>query len=331
MSHLNHLPLALGSLGLAVLFALSLPTSSSLSATFGHEHPLPLVDGGVLVKQDSLAYADMHQLYQEGRPEADLLYRIASHSVATWYADGSVATVRAEVGRQASAALDADAWALMVLYNMPGRGCGSGGMGNAEEYGAWIAEVSAGIGQAKAIVVLEPDALSNLDCLSAANAAARRTMLRDAIATLKRAPHAKVLIDVGHPGWHPAAEMVTRLAGVAEAADGVSINVSNFVATVKAEAYGFHIWQATELPYVVDTSRNGAGAHPDHEWCNPPGRALGAPSHFDGEVDLLGSLGNLWIKVPGESDGTCHGGPAAGAWWRDYALDLARASEPGGA
>ena len=30
----------------------------------------------------------------------------------------------------------------------------------------------------------------------------------------------------------------------------------------------------------------------------------------------------LWVKAPGESDGTCNGGPYAGAWWPDYALRL---------
>jgi endoglucanase len=32
----------------------------------------------------------------------------------------------------------------------------------------------------------------------------------------------------------------------------------------------------------------------------------------------------LWIKAPGESDGTCNGGPSAGTWWPDYALGLAQ-------
>ncbi|MEW2037650.1 glycoside hydrolase family 6 protein, partial [Streptomyces sp. NPDC005534] len=35
----------------------------------------------------------------------------------------------------------------------------------------------------------------------------------------------------------------------------------------------------------------------------------------------------LWIKRPGESDGTCKGGPKAGEWWADYALRLAKASK----
>ncbi|MET0953525.1 MAG: hypothetical protein ABWX57_09565 [Aeromicrobium sp.] len=29
-----------------------------------------------------------------------------------------------------------------------------------------------------------------------------------------------------------------------------------------------------------------------------------------------------WVKHPGESDGTCNGGPAAGLWWRAGALAL---------
>lgn len=34
----------------------------------------------------------------------------------------------------------------------------------------------------------------------------------------------------------------------------------------------------------------------------------------------------LWIKRPGESDGECRGGPAAGQWWPEYALGPARNS-----
>jgi endoglucanase len=31
----------------------------------------------------------------------------------------------------------------------------------------------------------------------------------------------------------------------------------------------------------------------------------------------------LWVKLPGESDGACNGGPAAGQWWQEIALELA--------
>jgi endoglucanase len=75
--------------------------------------------------------------------------------------------------------------------------------------------------------------------------------------------------------------------------------------------------------FVIDTSRNGRGRAPSGERCNPPGRALGAPPRTtrlpSRLVDAL-----RWVKRPGESDGTCRGGPPAGRWWRDYALGLAR-------
>ena len=34
----------------------------------------------------------------------------------------------------------------------------------------------------------------------------------------------------------------------------------------------------------------------------------------------------LWVKQPGESDGTCRGGPKAGSWWTEVALELSRAA-----
>jgi len=71
---------------------------------------------------------------------------------------------------------------------------------------------------------------------------------------------------------------------------------------------------------VVDTSRNGNG--PGTDWCNPPGRATGErPTGSTGQplVDAY-----LWVETPGESDGTCNGGPPAGVFWPEYALALAR-------
>ena len=73
------------------------------------------------------------------------------------------------------------------------------------------------------------------------------------------------------------------------------------------------------LHAIVDTSRNGAGSN--GEWCNPPGRLIGAPGGTYGD-DVVDT--NLWIKPPGESDGTCNGGPVAGAWWPQSAVELTR-------
>ncbi|MBO0846024.1 MAG: glycoside hydrolase family 6 protein [Nocardioides sp.] len=101
--------------------------------------------------------------------------------------------------------------------------------------------------------------------------------------------------------------------------------------------------------FVIDTSRNGqgpwtppAGAYPDpQDWCNPPGRGLGArPTTATG--DPLDDA-YLWVKTPGESDGQCSRGltsnggvdpewgivdPAAGDWFPHQALQLAQLANP---
>ncbi|MET8772563.1 glycoside hydrolase family 6 protein [Streptomyces sp. NPDC004658] len=100
--------------------------------------------------------------------------------------------------------------------------------------------------------------------------------------------------------------------------------------------------------FVIDTSRNGQGAWTpepgkysgDPEaWCNAPGRGLGPRPTADTGVPLVDAY--LWIKIPGESDGSCTrntGGtidpeygivdPPAGTWWPDQAHTLARNAVP---
>ncbi|GAA1365908.1 glycoside hydrolase family 6 protein [Streptomyces beijiangensis] len=108
-----------------------------------------------------------------------------------------------------------------------------------------------------------------------------------------------------------------------------------------------HADPARMAHFVTDTSRNGqgpwtppAGKYTDaQDWCNPPGRGLGArPTLRTG--DPLQDA-KLWIKTPGESDGLCLRGtqgpedpergtvdPAAGDWFPAQALELIRSANP---
>jgi endoglucanase len=172
--------------------------------------------------------------------------------------------------------------------------------------------------------VLEPDALAGMDCLSAADQQTRLALLSDAVSVLAARPGVATYIDAGHSGWQSASTMATRLssAGVANAR-GFSLNISNFMTTASERTYGDQLSGLIGgRHYVVDTSRNGLGPAPGGQWCNPSGRALGdRPTTATG--DALADA-YFWIKRPGESDGTCNGGPAAGTWWADYALGLAQ-------
>jgi endoglucanase len=86
--------------------------------------------------------------------------------------------------------------------------------------------------------------------------------------------------------------------------------------------------------FVIDTSRNGRGAldtsvyaNPptnqppavvsklhDGNWCNPPGAGVGLLPTASTGTPLLDAF--LWVKPPGESDGSCDIAGGARAW--DY-------------
>jgi endoglucanase len=223
------------------------------------------------------------------------------------------------------AAAAAGAVAVLVAYDIPNRDCGGfsgGGAVDADAYRAWIAAFAEGLDGRRAVVVLEPDALAGMDCLDAAGRTERVDLLSFAVVALAGAG-ALVYVDVGHPAWIDAAEMATRLHEVGvEHAAGFAVNVSNFNTDEQCVEYGTEISRSLggDVHFVVDSSRNGLGPAADGEWCNPPDRALGRDPTTRAPQPLVDAF--LWIKRPGESDGTCNGGPPAGQWWPEYALGL---------
>jgi endoglucanase len=262
--------------------------------------------------------------WQASRPaDAALLARMGRTPTATWFGDW-IPDVRAAADTLVSAAAKSGGRPVLVAYNLPGRDCegySGGGAANENAYRSWVRALAAGIGDRPAAVILEPDALGHL----CGDATARYRMLNDAVAVLEAGAKTDVYLDAGHPKWLDAKTAAQRLrsAGVTKAR-GFALNVANFVTTAENERYGEEIVRAlgTDTHYVIDTSRNGNGEGSD--WCNPPGRALGptptantAGAHADAY---------LWIKIPGESDGTCGGAPAAGTWMPEYALGLAKAA-----
>jgi endoglucanase len=263
--------------------------------------------------------------------DAAAIERIAVEPHAEWFGDWNP-DVASAVDQRVSAIADADAVPLMVVYNIPFRDCGQYSAGGAKDpsgYRTWIRQVALGIKNRKVVVVLEPDGLGLLTkCLSPADQQARLDLLNDAVRVLAANAGTRIYLDAGNARWIPAAEMATRLvnAGLA-GADGFSLNVSNYIATEETIAYGKEVSaHAGGKHFIVDTSRNGNGPIDASAWCNPAGRALGhVPTVATGEplVDAF-----LWVKPPGESDGTCNGGPRAGEWWPDYALGLAKRAAP---
>lgn len=258
--------------------------------------------------------------------DADQLQKLTARPRAKWFGDW-VSDIFAAVSGVMSAADKQQAVPVLVAYGIPLRDCGgysAGGQASADAYRSWISRFAAAISGRKAAVVLEPDALAGLDCLSAPLQQQRIDLLRYAVQTLKAQPNVAVYVDAGHARWQSASEMSRRLKLVGvDLTDGFALNVSNFISTAASTSYGSDISALVGgKHFIIDTSRNGLGATPDYQWCNPPGRALGAAPTWMTGSSLVDAY--VWIKVPGESDGECNGGPVPGTWWADYALGLAQ-------
>jgi endoglucanase len=264
---------------------------------------------------------------QSADPPSAQLTAVANTPQAFWIVPGSSADT---VATYAGGAQAAGAMPVFTLYGIPHRDCGSfaaGGFATAADYRGWIDGVAAGLGSSPAAVILEPDALAMADCLSPGQRQERYDLVRYAVDTLTRDPAAAVYVDAGHSRWVSAGEMANRLnqAGI-DHARGFSVNTANFFTTDEEIGYGEAISGLTNgSHYVVDTSRNGAGPAPDGplNWCNPGGRALGAPP----TTETAGAHADayLWIKRPGESDGSCgRGDPGAGHFSNQSAIELAR-------
>jgi endoglucanase len=253
---------------------------------------------------------------------------IASRPMARWFGNWS-GDIASAVSSFVAAADAADKLPVLVAYNIPGRDCGShsgGGAGSPDAYRTWISAFASGLGTRPAIVIIEPDAVAQLDCLSSdAERQTRLGLLRYATERFRDlAPNTWAYLDGGNARWIAADTMAQRLesAGVRNIR-GFALNVSNFYTTAESGSYGSAVNTALNNRYgytrafVVDTSRNGNGSN--GEWCNPGGRKLGTPSQIGGGAELL-----LWVKVPGDSDGQCGIAPGtpAGQFSPDLAIRL---------
>jgi endoglucanase len=297
------------------------PSSASPS-----ESPASALAGARFFVNSSSSARRQAEQWRKSRPaEAALMEKIASQPIAHWFGDWN-REIRRDVDVIVSTAAGMGTVPVLVAYNIPQRDCGlysKGGAKGEDAYRKWISNFAAGIHNQRAVVIVEPDALAGMECLSPQDQEHRVSMVKFAVQTLKQAG-ATVYLDAGNANWIDATRMAERLQRASiDQADGFALNVSNFIATGPSVAYGEKLSQKVGgKHFIIDTSRNGAGTAGSGQWCNPQGRALGAAPTTQTGNALVDAF--LWIKAPGESDGTCNGGPAAGQWWAEYALSLAQ-------
>jgi endoglucanase len=236
---------------------------------------------------------------------------IASQPMAKWFGNWN-SNISKDVSAYVGAAAKAKKTPVLVAYNITDRDCkgaSQGGAGSPAAYRTWITKFATAIGKRNAIVVIEPDAVAQLDCLPKGAQKTRTALLKYATQQLKaKAPKAKAYLDGGNAKWIAPATMAARLnAAGLKNVRGFAVNVSNFYTTAQSVTYAKKVNGSLKAKngytrkFIVDTSRNGKGAIAG-QWCNPAGRKLGVTSRTGG---TSGAEYLLWIKVPGDSDGSC--------------------------
>jgi endoglucanase len=297
----------------------------------------PLAGATFYVNPYSVAAGHVHEscsaYFPDSPPRA--IAKIAAMAQAVWFGDWDpMAEIEKSVEDLSKTAETKRQVPILVVYNMVHRDCGDyskGGAADAAAYRQWIRSFAEGLGTMKAVIILEPDALSQLEnpgCLTAPRKAERVGLIADAVATIKMEDeNALVYIDAGHEGAVPVPEMAHRLlrAGVGMA-QGFALNTSYYSTTEANRAYGEQISALVGgKHFVVDTGRNGKGGAPDKQWCNPTGQGLGMPStgYDSGLMDA-----GLVVLNPGGSDGACNGNPPAGTFSLELACKLVQNAVP---
>jgi endoglucanase len=215
-----------------------------------------------------------HAAALSGQDRANAL-QIASSPIATWLTAGTPAEVQQRAGRLVADAKAENAAPIIVAYYVPFRDCqqySAGGAANTAEYKAWIDGLAAGIGAARAVVLLEPDGLGIIPHYTSINGAAewcqpaeldpataaneRFEQINYAVDVLTALPNTAVYLDGTHSAWLGAGDIAHRLvrAGV-QRADGFFLNVSNYERTERLEKYG--TWVAKCIHYGTNPAEGG--------------------------------------------------------------------------
>lgn len=262
---------------------------------------------------------------RSGTPEHAAAAYLAEQATAVWLVPerDPASSIRERIDALAREARAQRATLTLVVYGLPERDCGNFSAGGLDPaaYDEWTAAIGDALRAAgvDTVLALEPDSIAlSPEC---GDPRERARQLQTAVENLT-GDEVDIYIDGGHSTWHSPdlmAELI-RSMSVIDDVRGFTSNISNYNDDETERAYVHELSALLGGAHaIVDTSRNGAGG--TGEWCNPPDRLIGAPggTYDDDVIDA-----NLWIKAPGESDGTCQGGPPAGEWWPESAVTLTR-------
>ena len=238
----------------------SAPAGRSLDPTTGFYVPQP--DHGAIAQ-----IADL--ISTQNKAVAGLIREMIDTPQAVWFTGGSPDKVQQDVKQTVKIAAAKSSVPVLVAYNVPGRDCSqysAGGAPNGDAYRAWIDGFAAGLGDSKAVVLIEPDGLALLpaDC-GQPDTYGRVGLINYAAHAVLRDPNAAVYLDAGHSAWHSVGDMASRLAagGVLDG-NGFFLNTSNYRRTDYESNFG--VWISQCIAFANDAEQGGWRLG-HYDWC----------------------------------------------------------------
>ena len=266
------------------VFLLALPIGVSASAA-----PLDPATKFFVPAPSQGAISQLTGLVRHGKLKSALqLGAMLAQGHAVWFTSGTPAEVEKQVRKTMVAAAIERRVPVLVAYNLPFRDCGqysAGGALSTADYLAWIDAFARGIGNGRALVVLEPDGLGiipyNTTIYGAAEwcqpdltgtgltpseaNAARYDQLNGAVNRLEHQPNASVYLDGTHAAWLGVGEAAYRLAKAgALRAQGFFLNVSNYQTTANSLTFGR--WISKCIAFATNPAEGGWRLG-NYGWC----------------------------------------------------------------
>lgn len=299
-------------------------TATVTTATIRSASPETVYRGGLYVEPWGAAAQAAKELAKDGTDEQRAAAEtIAEQSVAIWlssfYDDEELLAL---IDRNLVGSRKTGTTPVFVTYDIPNRDCGgksAGGTEGSKEYLRRNQLVADALQGQRAVVLVEPDSLGQLETCPDQTKGRTKT-LSSAVTQFYRAG-VPAYLDGGNSSWIDGDVMAERLraAGI-DHARGFFTNVANYQTEDDERAYAEDLAEdlGDDVHYVVDVGRNGTGWR--GTWCNGKGAGLGRTPRVAEKGQHIDAF--LWVKTPGASDGRCTGGPGPGDWFADYAVDL---------
>src|SRR6266498_1415769 len=207
------------------------------------------------------------------KADAGLIGDMIATPQAVWFTSGTPKSIQQDVKNTVQRAADKGTVPVVVAYNVPGRDCSqysAGGAATGDAYKAWIDGFAAGLGNQKAVVILEPDGLALLptDC-GQPDTYDRVGLINYAAHALLRDPNAAIYLDAGHSAWHSVGDIAARLvAGGVQDVQGFFQNASNYQFTTNSVQYG--TWVSKCIAYATTVNSGDFGGCPNQYWNGGP-------------------------------------------------------------